>query len=188
MRLHLNLSTTPQENKRPFLAAATLLGTVGVLALMLLSHAAYESWRASRTLRADIARLEDQIQGDAAEQQVLEAYFQTPGAQRTLERSAFLNSLIGARSFPWTKIFMDLERTLPAGVRVVSISPRLINGRAAVELQVGAANDDSEISFLKAMENSAVFSGLVVKDEKHESRPGSAGQIFVDLSVWYSTT
>jgi len=188
MKVRLNLSTTPPENKRPFLAGAVVVGTVGVLALAILSHAAYESWRANRMLRADMARLEDQIQADSAKRQALETYFRSPAAQKVLDRSAFLNSLIGARSFPWTKIFMDLEQTLPSGVRVVSISPHLVNGRAEVELQVGAASDDSEIGFLKAMENSTVFSGMVVKDEKHRDRSGSQDRIVVDLTVWYSTT
>ena len=31
MKLRLNLSTTPLENKRPFAAAATVLGAVGLL-------------------------------------------------------------------------------------------------------------------------------------------------------------
>jgi len=188
MKLRLNLSTTPQENKRPFLAGAAVVGTVGLLALAFLSHAAYESWRASRALRADTARLEDQIEEDSAKRQELEAYFRTPTAKTILDRSAFLNSLIDARSFPWTKIFMDLEQTLPAGVRVVSITPRLVNGRAEVELVVGAETEDSEVGFLKAMENSTVFSGMVVKDEKRENRSGSQDPIVVNLTVWYSTT
>ncbi|MGA8366838.1 MAG: hypothetical protein ACLQMT_04820 [Candidatus Acidiferrales bacterium] len=188
MKLRLNLSTTPPENKRPFLAGSVLLGTLGVLALMVLSHAAFESWRSSRMLRAEIARLQDQIQADSAKRQELETYFRSPAAQQVLDRSAFLNSLIDARSFPWTKIFMDLEQTLPAGVRVVSISPHLVNGRAEVELQVGAASDDSEVLFLKAMENSPVFSGMVVKNEKHQDRSTTPDKIVVNLTVWYSTT
>ena len=64
-----------------------------------------------------------------------------PAAKQVIDRSAFLNSLIDERSFPWTKIFMDLEKTLPPGVRVVSISPRLVNGRAEVALEVGVASD-----------------------------------------------
>jgi len=188
MKLRLNLSTTPQENKRPFLAGALVVGTLGAVALALLSHAAYVSWRASRQLRADMARLEDQIQTDSTRQQALELYFRRPEAQRALDRSAFLNSLISERSFPWTKIFMDLEQTLPAGVRVVNITPRLVNGRAEVELQVGASTDESEIGFLKAIENSPVFSGMVVKDERREDRGGASNQIIVNLTVWYSTT
>src|SRR5271167_489511 len=172
MKLQLNLATAPQPNNRPFLAYSALIGTVGVLALALLSFAAFRSWRANRALRADIARWEDSIQADQQQQRTLASDFRGQQAQQILGRSAFLNSLIDERSFPWTKIFMDLEQTLPPGVRVVSIAPRLVDGRAEVELVVGAETGDSEVSFLKAMENSTVFSGMVVKDEKRENRSG----------------
>ena len=83
---------------------------------------------------------------------------------------------------------MDLEKTLPAGVRVVSISPKLVNGRAQVQLEVGAANDDGKIQFLEAIEKSKVFSGMEVTQERRSDQVGSTDKIMLDLSVWYSTT
>jgi Tfp pilus assembly protein PilN len=188
MRLQLNLATSPQANNRPFLAGAALAGTLGLLMFALLSHAAFSSWKASRELRGQMTQWEDQIRADRQRQQDLEQYFRTPAAQQVLERSAFLNSLIDERSFPWTKIFMDLEQTLPAGVRVVSISPRLINGRAEVTLEVAAETDSSKIEFLEAVEKSPVFSGMIVKEEKRADQPGAADKIVVSLTVWYTTT
>jgi Tfp pilus assembly protein PilN len=188
MKLRLNLSTAPRENKRPFIAAAAVLGTIGVLALLILSHAAYKSWRANRDIRLEIARLESSIRSDQQKQQALETYFQTPLAQRVLDRSAFLNSLIGQRSFPWTKIFMDLEQTLPPGVRVVSISPRLENGRAQVTLTIGASSDEARLKFLEALEHSKVFSKIQVKAEHRPDQAGTPDKILLDLSVWYETT
>ena len=136
MKLHLNLTTAPQPNKRPFLAGAAAAGSVGVLALLLLSRAAYRSWQSSRELRSEISRLQDHDPRTIKQrQQQLQAYFRARQAKQILDRSAFLNSLIDERSFPWTKIFMDLEQTLPPGVRVVSIAPRLVNGRAEVTLK-----------------------------------------------------
>ena len=41
------------------------------------------------------------------------------------QRAAYLNSLIQQSAFPWIQIFMDLERILPEGVRVVSIEPKM---------------------------------------------------------------
>ncbi len=134
------------------------IGTLGLLALLVLSHAAYTSWQSNRELRADISHWQDQIQADRQKQEELEQYFHTPAAREVIDRSAFLNSLIDERSFPWTRIFMDLEKTLPPGVRVVSISPHLVNGRAEVGLQVGVLSDQSEIQFLEAIEKSPVFS------------------------------
>jgi Tfp pilus assembly protein PilN len=191
MKLQLNLATAPQQNHRPFLVGAVLTGTLGMLVLVLLAQATYQSWRASRLLRADIARLENQIQQDRQHRQQLATYFRSPGAQNVFERSAFLNSLIDERSFPWTKIFTDLEQTLPPGVRVVSIAPKLVNGRAEVALEVGADSDESKIKFLEAMERSSVFSGMVVNDEKRLEQAGTAkmsDKVVLDLTVWYSTT
>jgi Tfp pilus assembly protein PilN len=187
MKLRLNLATAPAANNRPFLAATTLVGTLGLLALALLSHAAYSSWQSSRELRADTARWEAQIRADRQKQQELQSYFHSAAAQEVFERSEFLNSLIDERSFPWTQIFMDLEQTLPPGVRVVSISPRLVNGRAEVALEVGSATDDGKIQFLRAIEKSKMFSGLVVKDERRSEQPGAADKIVLSLTVWYST-
>jgi hypothetical protein len=187
MKLHLNLTTAPQPNKRPFLAGAAAAGTVGILALVLLSYAAYKSWQASRSLRSEISGLQDTIQHDQQQQQQLQAYFRGTEAKQILDRSGFLNSLIDERSFPWTKIFMDLEETLPPGVRVVSIAPRLVNDRAEVTLEVGALTDESKIQFLEAIEKSRTFSGMVVKDERHSDRPGT-DRITLQLTVWYSTT
>jgi Tfp pilus assembly protein PilN len=188
MKLRLNLATAPQANNRPFVAGAVAIGLLALLALGLLSHAAYDSWRSSRELRADTGRWETEIKADREEQQRLADYFRTAQAQQVLDRSAFLNSLIDERSFPWTKIFMDLEETLPPGVRVVSISPRLINGRAEVTLEVGAMTDEGKIQFLEAMEKSKVFSGMVVKDERRDDQPTAPDKIVLNLSVWYSTT
>jgi Tfp pilus assembly protein PilN len=187
MKLRLNLSTTPQENNRPFLAGAILLGTVGLLALLILSRAAYTSWQSNRELRADISHWQEEIRANHVKQQDLAQYFQTPAAREVIDRSVFLNSLIDERSFPWTKIFMDLEKTLPPGVRIVSISPHLVNGRAEVGLQVGVMSDESEIQFLEAIEKSPVFSRVEVDQVRHVSQVGVADKILLNLTVWYNT-
>jgi hypothetical protein len=188
MNLQLNLSTSPQSNNRPFIACSVLLGTLGVIALALLSVASYHSWRANRELHKDITRWSSSIETDQERQRALAAEFRTPGDQQVLGRSAFLNSLIDERSFPWTKLFMDLEQTLPPGVRVVSISPKLVNGRAEVTLEIGSLSDEGKIQFLQAIEKSKVFSGLVVASERHPNEPSATDKTVLNLTVWYSTT
>src|SRR6202789_8766 len=188
MKLRLNLSTTPLENKRPFAAAATVLGAVGLLTFLLLAHAAYTSWRANRQLRSEISHWQSEIRANRPKQAELDAYFQTPQAREVLDRAAFLNSLIGQRSFPWTKIFMDLEQILPPGVRVVNISPKPQNGRAQVELTIGAESDESKIRFLQNLERSKVFSDIQVKDDRHSDQLSGGDKITVQLTAWYSTT
>lgn len=194
MKLNINLATHPLENKRFFLAFASVVGAAELVALILLSHAAYVSWRSTRELRAEIAGYRSQIRTDMQKQQQLRAYFQTPKAAEVLSRAAFLNSLIDERGFPWTKVFMDIEQTLPPGVRVVSIEPRLIDNRAKVTLVVGADSDLNMVKFLQALEKSKVFSGMEVKEEHYADREAvgirgaAADKVQASLTVWYETT
>jgi hypothetical protein len=191
MKLRLNLSTTPQENQRPFIAGAVVVGTIALLALLILSHAAYASWQSNRDLRTDIAHWQQQIRVDSQKQRLLAANFNTPAAKQVMDRSTFLNALIDERSFPWTRIFMDLEKTIPSGVRVINITPRLVNGRAEVSMEVGLADSDSEIEFLHSMERSPVFSGLRVDQVRPVIQVVGAAvgpdRIVLNLTVRYTT-
>jgi hypothetical protein len=186
MKLQLNLSTSALENKRPFLAGAGVLGAVGLLTLLLFGHAAYSSWRSNRELRVQIDNWQGQVREYQLRQSALQAYFQQPKSKEILDRAAFLNSLIDDRSFPWTKIFMDLEPTLPAGVRVVNIAPKMVDGRVAVDLTVGASTDEQKLKFLDLLEKSHAFSDIRLKDDRRSDQPGQ-DKIQLQLSALYAT-
>jgi Tfp pilus assembly protein PilN len=188
MKVPLNLSTAPQENRRPFLAGAALLGTIGMIALVVLFQATYTSWQSNRDMHARIAELESRIRRASARQAELATYFRGPDAQRVLDRANFLNSLIDERSFPWTKVFATLEQTMPSGVRVVAISPKLVNGRAQVDLTIGAADNEQEIRFLQAMERSKAFSNVEITSERRSDKDNTQDRILVELKVTYETT
>ena len=188
MRLNLNLATHPLENKRSFIVLSALAGTIEIVALLIFSHSVYTSWRSSRDLRAQIAASQAQIRADQQRHQELAAFFKTPHAADELDRAAFLNSLIEERGFPWTKVFMDLEQTLPPGVRVVSIAPRLEENRAKVTLVVGADSDQNIVKFLQALESSKAFSGVQISEERYPVQNTSQDKVEVALTVWYETT
>jgi hypothetical protein len=187
MKLHLNLSTSALENKRPFLVGAGALGAIGLLTLLGFGHAAYTSWHANRELRTDIAKWEGQVASLQQQQSELAAYFQEPASKEILDRAAFLNSQIDARSFPWTKIFMDLEPTLPAGVHIINIAPKLVGGRVEVELAIGAGSDEQKLKFIESLEKSHAFSNIRLKDDRHSDQPGS-DRVQLQLSAIYATT
>jgi Tfp pilus assembly protein PilN len=188
MKLRLNIATAPLENNRPFIAGAVLIGAIALIALFVLSRETYVTWQSNLQLRTETAQLEHRINADEAQQQQLDAYFKRPDIQQVLQRADFLNSLIGERSFPWTKIFMDLENTLPPGVRVVSIAPKLVNGKAEVTMVIGAESDQSKIQFLQALEKSKNFSEVAESDERVSETPGDLDRVTVRLTFLYATT
>ena len=187
MRVQLNLSTAALENKRPFLVAASVLGAIGLITFLLFGHAAFSSWRANRQIRGEISSWQSKVRDYQQRQAALQTYFQTPQAKEVLDRAKFLNGLIGERSFPWTKIFMDLEPTLPAGVRVVNIAPKWQDGSVLIELTVGAGTDEQKLKFLETLEKSKAFSDIRLLGDRRSDQPGT-DKIELQLTAMYSTS
>jgi type IV pilus assembly protein PilN len=120
----------------------------------------------------------------------LEIYFGQKEIASLHDRAAFLNSIIDARSFNWTQMFMDLERILPGGVRVISIEPKQAGGRVEVKLTVGATSDDAKLKFLHALEESKQFKGIELQHEgpPNQANNQSGDQKIIQLTTVYSRT
>jgi type IV pilus assembly protein PilN len=78
------------------------------------------------------------------------------------DRADFINNILDARSFNWTLMFMDLERILPGGVRVISIEPKQVAGHVELKLTVGASSDESESKFERALIESKQFTEVQI--------------------------
>jgi len=188
MKVRLNLATAPLENNRRFIAGAGLLGLIGIGVFLALSLHTIYTWRSNRQIRTEISNYQKNIRMLEQQQSALRSYFQLAQTREVTERAAFLNSLIDQRSFPWTKVFMDLEHLLPTGVRVVTIAPKMEKGVVEVTLVVGAINDEAKLKFLKALEESKEFSGVELKQEQRPSKSNAQEQVLLQLVAKYHTT
>jgi type IV pilus assembly protein PilN len=186
MKVRLNLSTSPLESNRRFTLGAGVIGTIAILAFLVLSYRSYSTWRSDKELRAKQDSLELQIARMQQQRQQLSAFFENPGTVARRQRAAYLNSLIQQRAFPWIKIFVDLERILPEGVRVVSIEPKLAGDSLQLTFLVGAMTDDGKLKFLKALESSPEFSHIQLLNETRPARPEQTDRIMLSLQAQYS--
>jgi Tfp pilus assembly protein PilN len=186
MKVRLNLATAPLENHRRFLLGALIGGGLALALFVTLSLQVYRNWRSSSEVRAEVGQLQGDLTKFRGQRKALEDFFSTPEARRIRDRAEFLNGLIQQRSFPWTKIFENLEEKLPAGVRVVSISPKMDKGSVEVKLTVGASSDENKIKFLEALEQSAEFSRVQVVSENRPLR-SDADALLVEVVAWYKT-
>jgi type IV pilus assembly protein PilN len=186
MKVRLNLSTSPLESNRRFGLAAGVIGTIAILAFLILSYRTYSTWRSDKELRARQDALEVQIARLQLQRQQLSTFFENPETVGRRQRAAYLNSLIQERAFPWIKIFMDLEQILPEGVRVVSIEPKLAGDSLQLTFLVGAMSDDGKLKFLKALEKSPEFSHIELLSESHPVRPDQTDRVMLSLRAQYS--
>jgi type IV pilus assembly protein PilN len=189
VKVRLNLSTKPLQTHRGFLAGAGVVGVIAGLFFLALGWHVYSARKANETLRVKVIRIRQEMIGLEQQRTDLEHFFAQQENARLHERSAFLNTLIDEQSLNWTQMFMDLEKILPPGVRVVSIEPRHEKGRVEVRLIVGAASDEAKLKFLHALEGSPVFINVELISEIQTS-PGTTGAdpLQIQLKVVYSRT
>ena len=186
MKVRLNLATSPLVSNRRFTLSAWLIGGVAFVALLFLSQHTYSVWKSDRESRARQSALESQIAALQVERVNLSSFFQDVETVKRRQRAAYLNSLIQQRAFPWIKIFMDLEKILPEGARVVSIEPKLVGDNVQFRFLVGAATDESKLKFLKALESSAEFSHIELLSESRPLRPEQTDRVLLELEAQYS--
>ncbi len=144
MKVRLNLSTKPLETHRKFLAGAGILGVVAGLFFIGLGLHVYAVRRGDEVFRERVVAVRSEMVNLDRQRAELEQFFSRPENAKLHDRSAFLNTLIDEQSLNWTQMFMDLEKILPAGVRVVSIEQKHDKGVVEVKLTIGATSDEAE--------------------------------------------
>ena len=125
MKIPINLASQPFQRVRAMLVASVavsllLVVTLGALVSLIMADRAQVA-----DVRRDIARLNRRIRQAQAEQARLAAVLTKPENAEVLERSVFINTLLYRKGISWTRIFSDLEKTVPYNVKIVQIRPTL---------------------------------------------------------------
>jgi type IV pilus assembly protein PilN len=189
MKVRLNLSTKPLQTHRKFLAGAGIVGIVAGLFFLGLGLRLYAVRRGDEVFRERITKVREEMVSLEQQRRDLEQFFNRPENSKLHDRSAFLNTLIDEQSLNWTQMFMDLEKIMPAGVRVVSIQPKHDKGVVEVKLTIGAASDEAKLKFLHALEQSKSFSHVQLLNQKQVTPvAGSNDKIDFELTAVYSRT
>jgi type IV pilus assembly protein PilN len=188
MKVRLNVATNPLQTHRRFLALSGLLGAISLIVLLGLGWHVYSVLKSNEAIRAHAAAVRHEMVGLMAQRDELENFFKEDRNAKLNERSTFLNSLIDEQSLNWTQMFMDFEKILPNGVRLISIEPSHDKGQVLVKLQVGALNDEAKHKLLRALEDSPAFKDVKEDHEnviEEQSGSGEMDHLQIQLSVVY---
>jgi len=189
MKVRLNLATKALETHRKFLAASGIIGLVAGIVFLGLGWHVYSVRKADEALRVRAAQIRQEMIGLEQQRGELEHFFAQPENNKLHERSAFLNTLIDEQSLNWTQMFMDLEKILPPGVRVLSIEPTHDKGRVKVKLTVGASSDEAKLKFIHSLEESRTFTQVeLVRDQTNQSGAPGIDHMEVELTAVYLRT
>jgi Tfp pilus assembly protein PilN len=158
MKFPINLATQPFHKDRPILFASGVVAALMIGSLILLTSLAIADRRRSADTRAVIARLDRQIAQASAGQARLDAVLRRPENAEVMERSLFLNELLYRKGVSWTRVFADLEKTLPPNVRLILIRPQVFSeSQVHLEMVVAAESPGPVFEALRALESSEVF-------------------------------
>ncbi|SRR5579872_6548495 len=159
MKFPINLASQPFRKDRPILFASGAVAVLMIGCLILLTSLAIADRRRSKDTRRVIARLNQQIERTASEQSGLDALLRRPENAEVLERSLFLNALLYRKGISWTRLFADLEKTMPPNVRIVTIRPQVVSeNQVYLDMVVAAQTYGPIVSMTNDLERSDVFS------------------------------
>jgi type IV pilus assembly protein PilN len=161
MKIPINLASEPFRRDRAMFVASVTVGILLVFSLGALVTLANADNAQLADLRKEVSHLHSQIAAAGKQQADFEAVIRKPENAQVLELSVFLNTLLSRKGISWTRILADLEKTMPANVKMLNIQP-YVTGRnqISLSLQVGAEGPESVILFYKALESSDVFGGV----------------------------
>lgn len=155
----LNLATRPFRNER--LAALLLaLGFTVALAVTVKHAFAIRALMPGRTsgLAREVQQLEDELSRLRAETASMRAPRPDPGA---VAHWALLKELVDQRTFAWSGLFAVLEKSLPRGVRLVSIAPTVEKGEIMVDLTAIARSNEDVLELITALEAQPEFEAVL---------------------------
>jgi Tfp pilus assembly protein PilN len=164
--LRTNLSTRPFYNMR---AVQVCLAAFSALVIVLTLFNAVELIRQGSRQRALGAR-EVEAEAEASRLRSEAARIRAQINPKELEMVAAsareANAIIDLRAFSWTQLLTQLETTLPEGVRITTIQPRVDNdGRLIIGVGVQARRGADLEMFLDALEMTGAFRDVLTTEE-----------------------
>ncbi len=134
MKAPLNLARQPFRNER----LATLLLGLGTLVLVVATaRQAVVAWGLLPGRARDVEGEVESLDAEAARLRAESASLRELAApDATLREWAAVKGLVDRRTFSWTGLFEALEKALPPGVRLVSVSPS--DTASGIELSLAA--------------------------------------------------
>lgn len=169
----INLASDPFRRERARNAVLAATAAALLCCLLILTVLILHSRAKAADLRRQIAAERAQLQTLQARQSGYSKVLAKPGNADVFARNVFLNELIARRAVSWTLVFRDLEKILPANMRLIGIRlPQVagedVNGTNRVQLDmiVGTDRPNSVIDLLKRLETSDLFGAAQVINQQ----------------------
>ncbi len=164
--LRTNLSTRPFYNERA-VHWGLGLALVAILALTAFNVTRVLALSQQQSMLAAAADRDEEraraLTGDAG---ALRASIDQAALEHVIHAAQEANEIIDARTFSWTELLNHIERTLPTGVMLMAVTPRVDKGRFHIQMSVIGKAVEGVDDFIDKLEATHAFSGMSPTTER----------------------
>ena len=180
-----NLSSNPFRNRVLPWTVTALVSLISIVLLLYLAQATMsinaKTLAAQREV-ADLRKETDTLNRRAKDVEIA----LTPDQRRELK---YAHALVDRKRFSWTRLFADLENSLPGGVRVTRIAVKEVtvqDDRPVADLDLVVASKTSTVvtEMIQNMEAEGVFHAELVAQNPQRGK-GESGSEY-ELAVHYA--
>jgi Tfp pilus assembly protein PilN len=184
MTAKLNLASNPFRNRALPWTVSALVAIVSIVALLFIAQSTFQTNAKIQATQRDIADLRkdnDTLNKRAKDIEIA----LTPEQKRDLK---YAHALVDRKRFSWSRLFADLESSLPGGIRVTRITVKEIgvqDGRpvADLDLVVASKTPTTVTEMIQGMESQGVFRAELVAQNPQRGK-GETGSEY-ELNVHY---
>jgi Tfp pilus assembly protein PilN len=177
MATKLNLATKPFSNRSLPWVVTTIVLLVSLVSFILILQASNQARTQADSLQNEVNSLSQQEQALRKQAQAVKNSL-TPEQLLTLESA---HTLVDRKHFSWSRLFADLESTLPGNVRVKRIGVRGVAVRndqtlAELELTVVAKSPATVTDMLAEMDRIGIFQAELRSQNSQRGRGESGAE------------
>jgi type IV pilus assembly protein PilN len=189
MKFTINLASRPYEDEGQFYQRwGTALGLM-VLFTVFMVAVCIRSYTDSRKHWATASEAQSKLQELKREEAQAQQILAQPQNRGTRDRSEFLNSAIVRKSFSWTHLMTDLERVMPAHLRVVSLTPSPDKqNHFVLKVDVEGEGREGAIALVRNMERSQRFRSPELLQETLSKGRGNEAEVKSSILAFYAPT
>ncbi len=171
MSVNLNLASQPFRNRAFPWTITGVIAIVSLIAVILIINRTNETNKKAAVVAGDVFNLRSQA--DVLKKSAEEVRAALTPEQSQLRDAA--ESLVERKRFSWSRLFADLESSLPGGVRVTRISVRDVASHggqtsAELELSVVSRNPNDVTNMISDMSRTGIFDANLLAQNLQRGR------------------
>lgn len=184
MSSKLNLASSPFRNRALPWTVTAVITAASIIALLLIAKSTFQTNAKALATEREVADLQRETTALTKRAKAIETAL-TGDQKKELK---YAHALVDRKQFSWSRLFADLEASLPGGVRVTRIlvkEVRMQGDRAVADLDliVASKNPSTVTDMIQDMESQGVFSPKLIAQNPQRGK-GESGSEY-ELSVHY---